>query len=352
MSLTDFRTLGRSGLVVSPFALGTMTFGTARWGSDGDVSEAVFNSYVEAGGNFIDTADVYAGGRSEELLGGYVARRHLREQLVLATKFGFGAQPGNPHGGGNGRKHIYQALEGSLRRLKTDYLDMYWLHVWDAVTPAEEVLQTLGDLVRAGKIRYFGFSDMPAWYATKAATLAQAHGVPGPIALQLEYSLVERTIEREHLPAARECGLGVTPWSPLAGGFLAGKYERDTAGTGGEGRLNGPNPFAGPFSKFTEQNWLVLDALRQVAGELERPPAQVALAWAVAQPGITAPIIGASRPAQLTANLLALNIQLSPAQLRTLNEASTPAPTFPYPIFQPDLNRAAVFGGTSVRGWQ
>ena len=352
MSLTDFRTLGRSGLIVSPLALGTMTFGTARWGSDGDASEAVFDAYVGAGGNFIDTADVYAGGRSEELLGGYVARRQLRDKLVLATKLGFGAQPGNPHGGGNGRKHIYQALEGSLRRLKTDYLDLYWLHVWDTVTPAEEVLQTLGDLVRAGRIRYFGFSDMPAWYATKAATLAQTHGVPGPVAMQLEYSLVERTIEREHLPAARECGLGITPWSPLAGGFLAGKYARDTAGTGGEGRLNGPNPFAGSFSKFTDHNWAVLDVLRGVAAELERPLAQVALAWTSAQPGITAPIIGASRAGQITENLASLEIHFSPDQLQALNDVSAPAPTFPYPIFTPALNRGAVFGGAAVRGWQ
>ena len=225
MSLTDFRTLGRSGLVVSPLALGTMTFGAAGWGSADDVSAAIFNAYVEAGGNFIDTADVYAGGRSEELLGRYVAERGLREQLVLATKFGFhGGPKGSVHGGGNGRKHVYQALEGSLRRLGTDYIDLYWLHVWDAVTPVEEVLQTLGDLVRAGKIRYFGFSDMPAWYAARAATLAQVHGVPGPIAMQLEYSLVERSIEREHRPAAQALGLGLVPWSPLAGGFLSGKY--------------------------------------------------------------------------------------------------------------------------------
>ncbi len=214
MSLTAFRTLGRSGLVVSPLALGTMTFGTPRWGSPNEVSEAIFHAYVGAGGNFIDTADVYAGGHSEELVGGYIADRRLRDQLVLATKFGFNAQAGNPHAGGNGRKNIHRALEGSLRRLQTDYIDLYWLHVWDTVTPVEEVLQTLGDLVRAGKIRYFGFSDMPAWYATKAATLAQAHAVPGPIAMQLEYSLVERGIEREHVPAARECGLGIAPWRP------------------------------------------------------------------------------------------------------------------------------------------
>jgi aryl-alcohol dehydrogenase-like predicted oxidoreductase len=293
MDLTSFRTLGRSGLIVSPLTLGTMTFGTPRWGSPDEVSQAIFNAYVAAGGNFIDTADVYSGGRSEELIGGYIAERGLRDKLVLATKFGFCAQAGNPHAGGNGRKHIHQALDGSLRRLKTDYVDMYWLHVWDTVTPAEEVLQTLGDLVRAGKIRYFGFSDMPAWYVTKAAALDQAHAVPGPIAMQLEYSLVARRIESEYVPAAQDLGLGITPWSPLAAGFLAGKYEKAGEGmASGAGRLAGPNPFGN--RKFTEKNWQILEALRQVAAQLERPLAQVALAWASAQPGITSLIVGSA----------------------------------------------------------
>lgn len=349
MSLTDFRTLGRSGLIVSPLALGTMTFGTPRWGSPDDISEAIFDAYVAAGGNFIDTADVYAGGRSEELVGDYLAARHLRDQLVLATKFGFNAQPGNPHAGGNGRKNIYRALEGSLRRLKTDYVDLYWLHVWDMVTPVEEVLQTLGDLVRAGKIRYFGFSDMPAWYTAKAAALAQAHAVPGPVAMQLFYALTERSIEHEHLPAAREAGLGLVPWSPLAAGFLAGKYQREPAGATGEGRLSGPNPFGSTL--FTDRNWRILDALRAVAADAERPLAPVALAWVLAQPGVTAPIIGASKVEQLRDNLAALDLHLTPEQLRTLAEASAPDPIFPYGIFTPAVNRG-VFGGASVRGWQ
>ena len=349
MSLLDFRTLGRSGLVVSPLALGTMTFGTPRWGSADEVSQAIFNAYVEAGGNFIDTADVYAGGRSEELVGQYVAERGLRDQLVLATKFGFNGQPGNPNAGGNGRKNIYRALEGSLRRLKTDYIDLYWLHVWDTQTPVEEVLQTLGDLVRAGKIRYFGFSDMPAWYATKAATLAAAHAVPGPIALQLAYSLVERSIEREHVPAARDGGMSITPWSPLAAGFLAGKYQRAAAGATGEGRLSGPNPFGDTL--FTDRNWRVLDALRPVAAQLDRPLAQVALAWASVQPGITSLILGASRPEQLADNLASLELRLTPEQLRTLDEGSALDPAFPYGIFTSAVNRS-IFGGTTVQGWR
>lgn len=263
--------MGRSGLVVSPLALGIMTFGTPRWGSQEDVSQRIFNEYVDAGGNFIDTADVYAGGRSEEQVGRFIADRNLRDTVVLASKFTFAAIPGNPNAAGNGRKNIHRALDGSLRRLKTDYIDFYWLHAWDMVTPVEEVVQSLGDLVRAGKIRYFGFSDMPAWYATKAATLAAAHAIPGPVAMQLEYSLVERHIEQEHVPAAHECGLGITPWSPLAGGFLAGKYSRDTAGQGGEGRLNGPNPFSQQYTKFTDRNWAILDALRTIANQLNRP---------------------------------------------------------------------------------
>jgi aryl-alcohol dehydrogenase-like predicted oxidoreductase len=348
MTLTDFRTLGRSGLAVSPLCLGTMTFGTPRWGSSDEGSQAIFNAYVNAGGNFIDTADVYAGGRSEELVGQYIADRNLRDQLVLATKFGFNTKPGNPHASGNGRKQIYQALDKSLRRLNTDYIDLYWLHVWDMVTPVEEVMQTLGDLVRAGKIRYFGFSDIPAWYATKAATLASAHNMPGPIAMQLEYSLVERSIEREHLPAAQECGLGVTPWSPLAAGFLAGKYKREQDGASGDGRLTGPNPFGN--QKFTDKNWRILDALQAVAEQAAYPLAQVALAWASAQPGITSLILGASKLEQLHDNLASLDVQLSPEQLHTLNKASAPEPVFPYPIFTPDMNKV-VFGGASVQGW-
>ncbi|WP_210521053.1 aldo/keto reductase [Hymenobacter terricola] len=347
MSLTNFRTLGRSGLVVSPQALGTMTFGTPRWGSPDDVSEAVFNTYVDAGGNFVDTADVYAAGRSEELVGGYIADRALRDKLVLATKFTFNASPGNPNAGGNGRKNMHRALEGSLRRLKTDYLDLYWMHAWDTVTPAEEVLQSLGDLVRAGKIRYFGFSNIPAWYVAKAATLAAAHAVPGPIALQLEYSLVARRIESEYVPAALDLGLGITPWSPLAAGFLAGKYQREGTGASGEGRLSGPNPFGN--MKFTDHNWRVLDALRPVAAELDRPLAQVALAWAAAQPGISSLILGASRPEQLVDNLASLEIRLSPEQLRTLDDASI---TDPFYDRMWAMIKRPIFGGADVQGWR
>ena len=347
MKLTDFRTLGRSGLVVSPLALGTMTFGNAAWGSPDDVSRAIFDAYLDAGGNFVDTADVYAGGRSEELVGGFIAERRLRDQVVLASKFAFNAQKGNPNAGGNGRKNIYRALEGSLKRLQTDYLDVYWLHVWDMVTPAEEVLGTLGDLMRAGMIRYFGYSDMPAWYAAKAAALAGSQHAPGPIAMQLEYSLVARQLEGEHAPAAHDAGMGLVPWSPLAAGFLSGKYTREgVAGPGasGQGRLSGPNPFGS--SKFTDANWQTLDALRAVAAQLDRPPAQVALAWVAAQPGVASVILGASKLEQLHSNLAALEITLTPEQRQTLNAASASSTR----LFQPGpaAHRLRRAGGSGV----
>src|SRR5579862_2968272 len=196
MSVKDYVTLGRSGLRVSPLTLGTMTFGTEwGWGAEENTSRDVFNRYIDAGGNFIDTADLYTAGTSEKMVGKFITERNLRDRVVLATKFTFNAEPGNPNAGGNGRKNVYRALEGSLRRLKMDYVDLYYLHAWDTVTPVEEVISTLTDLVRAGKIRYYGFSDTPAWYVARAQTLAEKEGKEKLVTLQLEYSLVERTIE-------------------------------------------------------------------------------------------------------------------------------------------------------------
>ncbi len=217
MPLNDYRTLGRSGLAVSPLALGTMTFGVARWGMEREAAAAVFDAYVEAGGNLVDTADVYAGGRSEEMLGSMISERGLRDRMVVATKAGFAAGNG-PHAGGNGAKHVHAAIEGSLRRLRTDYIDLYWVHVWDSVTPPEELLETMTSLVRAGKIRYWGLSNTPAWYVARLATLATVRGLPGPIALQYFYSLVSRELEAEHVPLALDMGIGVMPWSrwPMA----------------------------------------------------------------------------------------------------------------------------------------
>lgn len=348
MDLTSYRTLGRSGLVVSPLALGTMTFGTQRWGASDSDSRQIFIRYLEMGGNLVDTADIYAGGRSEELVGQYIMAQQARDRIVLSTKFTWNSSPGNPNGGGNGRKHIYRALERSLARLQTDYIDLYWLHFWDMVTPVEEVLQTMTDLVRSGKIRYYALSDVPAWYATKMAVLAAERGLPGPIALQMEYSLVERGIEHEHISAARETGMGIMPWSPLAGGFLTGKYKQGKATDTGEGRLNGNNPFG--QSKFSERNWEIMRSLKLVSMELELPAAQVALAWARQARGVDCVLIGAKSLPQLEDNLSSLKLDLSAAHMARLDSMSKPPSTFPYSGYTAEIRRS-IFGGADVSGW-
>ncbi len=356
MALTNYRTLGRSGLVVSPLALGTMTFGPGDWGADDATSQAIFDAYMGAGGNFIDTADIYSGGESERLVGRFIAERGVRDSIVLATKFAFNASAsplaasqaggGNPNAGGAGAKNIHRALDASLKRLGTDYVDLYWMHIWDGVTPVEEIVQTLGDLVRAGKIRYYGLSDMPAWLAMKAATIAAERRVPGPIAIQVEYSLVARDVEAEHFPVAREGGMGVMPWSPLAGGFLSGKYRRED--TSGSGRLSGPNPFGD--SKFADRNWPILDGLRAVAAELDRPMAQVALAWTLARSGVASTLVGARNVSQLESNIAATDVKLSTEQRSRLDDLSAPPMGFSSGLTAPFIRRM-VFGGNDVIGW-
>ena len=347
MSLANFRSLGRSGLIVSPLALGTMTFGPSAWGADEATSRAIYDAYRNAGGNFIDTADVYTGGESEKLVGRFIAETGARDEVVLSTKFGFnGAGRGNPNAGGAGAKNIHRALDASLRRLNTDYIDLYWMHVWDGVTPIEEIVQTLGDFVRSGKIRYYGLSDMPAWLAMKAATIASERCIPAPIAMQLEYSLVARDVESEHVPAAREAGMGVVPWSPLAGGLLSGKYRRGN--TADNGRLSGPNPFGN--SKFTDRNWSILEELESVADELGRPPAQVAIAWTLGRAGVVSTLVGARTSTQLQSNLAATEIRLSDAQNRRLDKASVPSQGFGSEVTWAQIRRM-VFGGHDVTGW-
>ena len=356
MTLTSYRALGRSGLIVSPLALGTMTFGTSGWGADESGSRAIFDHYLDAGGNFIDTADIYSAGESERLVGKFIADSKLRDAVVLATKFAFNesASPvglsqagrGNPNAGGAGAKNIHRALDASLKRLGTDYIDLYWMHIWDCVTPIEEIVQTLGDLVRSGKIRYYALSDMPAWMAMKAATIAAERRIPGPIAMQLEYSLVARDVESEHFPAAREGGMRIMPYSPLAGGFLSGKYKRED--TERKGRLSGPNPFGD--TKFSERNWSILETLRQVAAELDRPMAQVALAWTLVNPGVGSTLVGASKVSQLESNIAALDIRFDNTHLERLNQASAPLIGFTSALTSPAIRRM-VFGGHDVVGW-
>lgn len=368
MPLDHHRTLGRSGLSVSPLALGTMTFGTARWGMPAEDAASVFNAYVDAGGNFIDTADVYAGGRSEEMLGDFVHARGLRDQLVLATKAGFASGRG-PHAGGNGAKHVHAAVAGSLARLRTDYIDLYWMHVWDGMTPAEELLETMTALVRSGRIRYWGMSNAPAWYVAQLATLAGVRGLPGPIALQYFHSLVNREIEDEHLPLAAAMGLGVVPWSPLAYGLLTGKYDRatveaaapraaglprDAASAGAsraedDKRLDGANPFGD--SLFTERNWRIIDTLRKVASELGESPARVALAWVLQRPGVTSTLMGVSRATQVPDNIAALDVVLPESQRIALDAVSAPEARLIYGLGSGAMRQQVVTGGSRVASW-
>lgn len=352
MKLTDYTTLGRSGLKVSPVCLGTMTFGEDwGWGSKEETAQQIFDRYIELGGNFIDTADGYTNGTSEEMCGKFINKAKLRDKVVLATKFTFSGQPGNPNAGGNGRKNIYRALEGSLKRLGTDYIDLYWMHAWDKVTPVEEVLRTLNDLVREGKIRHIGLSDVPAWYLAKWQTISELRLLEPVAALQLEYSLVERTIEREHVPAAKEFGVGICPWSPIAGGFLSGKYKPEGNGSN-EGRLDVTKHSDNPvFSKFTPKNWAILEELLKVAKEVGHSPAEVALAWVYTQPGVTSTIIGATKLNQLDANLSALSITLPPDAVQRLNAVSNLELAHPY-VFFGDVLQSMITGGTTVRQWQ
>jgi aryl-alcohol dehydrogenase-like predicted oxidoreductase len=346
-SLARYSLLGRSGLRVSPLCLGTMTFGTEwGWGSEKDAARQILDRFLDAGGNFVDTADIYTAGRSEELLGEFLAgaKRHA---VALATKFSIATRQGDPNAGGNGRKNLMQALDGSLKRLRTDYVDLYYLHCWDGLTPVEEVMDTLDALVRAGKIRYAGFSDVPAWYAARAQTLAELRGRAPVVALQLEYSLVERHIEREHVPLAQALGMGICPWSPLAGGFLSGKYRREGASFAGDGRLQHTEKPGGMHERTTERNWDILDALAAVARELGQTPAAVALNWATKRPGVTSTIIGATSLAQLDANLAALSFDLPAPLAARLDEASRLPPSFPYRFFSAE-RRPMLTGGTSV----
>lgn len=364
MDCTHYRTLGRSGLVVSPLALGTMTFGAGRWGADAATARRIFDAYVDIGGNFLDTADVYSGGESEAMLGRFLRDSGRRDRMVVATKSGFPRVQGNPLAGGNSARNIRDGLEGSLRRLGTGHIDLYWTHVWDRTTPPEEVLHALTDAVRRGDILYYGFSNAPAWYSAQIATLARAHGLPEPIGLQYSYSLIDRGVELDVLPAGQALGMGLVAWSPLGFGMLTGKYGRDkladfgpagsvpnkggdTGANGSDGRLNGDNPYGGML--FTEGNFHIVDELRGIAAELGRPMAQVALAWVTSRAGVSSVLMGASRPEQVTENAASLDIELSAEQLARLDAAGPPPTPNPYFIFR--MPRQQIFGASHIRAW-
>ncbi|MBT2231200.1 aldo/keto reductase [Nonomuraea sp. NEAU-A123] len=350
MSMDHYYLLGRSGLRVSRLALGTMNFGTsgfhASYGKTEEEARPIFRRYLEAGGNLIDTADFYTAGESETILGGLVAEAKVRDRVVITTKFTNSVDPGDPNAGGNGRKHMIRAVEASLRRLRTDYIDLFMMHTWDRITPVEEVVRTLDDLTRAGKIRYAGLSDVPSWYAARAQTYAEAHSLAPMVALQLPYSLIDRTIETEHVAMGQSLGLGITAWSPLGGGFLTGKYRNGDQGLVGEGRLSGDAGAAG--GSRTDREWRLLATLESVAGELGVTMAQVAVNWVATQPGIAAAIAGASGTGQLTANLAALDFEL-PDELRAkLDEASAVPPRSVYQMFTPDYQSWLISPGAKV----
>ena len=352
MSLDRYFTLGRSGLRVSRLALGTMTFGENwGWGAGEETARAMFERYLAAGGNFIDAADMYTEGMSETLVGKFVAEAGVRDRVVLTTKYSYNAAKGNPNAGGNGRKNMLRAIEGSLRRLGTDYIDLYLLHTWDRITPAEEVLRTFDDLVRAGKIRYAGLSDVPAWYAARMQTLAEAHAMTTLVNLQLQYSLVERNIEREYADVATGLGMGITAWSPLGMGLLSGKYRPSEQGNDGrgEGRLQAVKQMGLPSlqDKFTPRNWQIVSALERVAKESGVSMAQAAIQWVARRPGVGSVILGARNLTQFDDNLAALDKDLPVSALETLDAVSALPSQFPYSFFEPAQQRG-LHGGVGV----
>jgi len=339
-----YKLFGRTGLRVSELCLGTMTFGAEwGWGADQAESRRMFDRFAAAGGNFIDTANHYTAGTSEQYVGECIHSE--RHRYVVATKYTLSARPEDPNAGGNQRKSLVQALEGSLRRLGTDYLDVYWVHAWDFLTPAEEIMRALDDLVRAGKVLYVGVSDAPAWAVARANTLAELRGWTAFAGLQIQYSLVERTPERELLPMAAALDLAVAAWSPLGGGVLAGKYRQ------GE-----PRPKDTRFSEggwgdafLTDRNLAIAREVAAVARELGRTPSQVALAWLLRRgPNVVIPIIGGRSLAQIEDNLGCLGLELDPAQLDRLEAASAVPLGFPHDFLAMPMIRQMVHGTAEV----
>ncbi|MBC2877620.1 MULTISPECIES: aldo/keto reductase [Streptomyces] len=348
LTLDSYRLLGRSGLRVSPLALGAATFGTDwGWGAGKDEARKLFDLYVGRGGNFIDTAVTYTNGSSERLLGEFA--RGNRESLVLATKYTTLRRPGDPNSAGSHRKSLFASVETSLRQLGTDYIDLLYLHVWDFSTPVEEILRGMDDLVRQGKVLYVAICNTPAWQVSRMQAVADLRGWSPLVALQIEYNLIERTGERDLIPMAREMGLGVIPYSPLAGGVLTGKYSRDdvtaTDVASGDGTRKSFNIALGAL---TERSFAIADAVKEVAAELGRTPAQVGLAWTLRKPSVTAPVIGARTPAQLEDNLGALEVDFTAAQLARLDEVSAVDLGFPHDMLAGDHIRKVIAGDLRI----
>ncbi|WP_239137813.1 aldo/keto reductase [Sphaerisporangium rufum] len=348
MTLDRYRLLGRSGLRVSPLALGTMTFGSDwGWGADKDEAHRIFAAYLDRGGNFVDTANNYTNGTAEQLLGEFLHGR--RDRVVVATKYTLATRPGDPNSGGNHRKSMVSSVESSLRRLNTDHIDLLYLHAWDFTTPVEEVLRGMDDLVRAGKVLYLGISDTPAWQVSRMQAIADLRGWSPLAALQIEYSLAQRTVERDLIPMAREMGLGVVPWSPLASGVLTGKYTRaDLAHDASASPEGSRRNVAAANGSLTERALAIADVVREIADGKGTTPARVAIAWTLLDPAVTAPIIGARTLAQLEDNLAALEVTFTAGELAALDQASRVELGFPHDFLNSPMPQSVIFGGARI----
>jgi aryl-alcohol dehydrogenase-like predicted oxidoreductase len=320
-----YRLLGSSGLRVSELCLGTSTFGEeSGWGASREQSARIFEAFAEAGGNFIDTSPNDTNGTAERYIGDFIGTD--RERFVLGTKYSLTTRPDHPNGGGNHRKNMVQSLKGSLQRLATGYVDLYWVHMWDFMTPVDEVMRALDDLVRAGTVLHVGISDTPAWIVAHANTLAQLRGWTPFVSLQVRYSLLDRTIEREYLPMAQAFDLAVTAWSPLGGGILTGKYNHSPRPSPEEARLALPE-MAGALD---DRGLAIADAVGKIALECGRTPSQVALRWIRQRPGVIIPLIGARRESQIRENLGCLDFDLPSEQIAELDALTQIEPGFPY----------------------
>src|ERR1700688_200092 len=336
-----YRLLGNSGLRVSEAALGAMTFGDEwGWGSLKAEAQKVYETYREAGGNFIDTANFYTSGTSEKFVGEFI--KGHRESVVLATKYSNAAPGNDPNAAGNHRKSMVQALEASLKRLQTDYIDLYWVHIWDGITPVEEVMRGLDDLVRQGMVLYVGISDAPAWWIAQANTLAELRGWTQFTGLQIEYNLMERTVERELVPMAKALNLGIVAWGPLARGVLTGKYHGEGNADGARMTNEGMKEF---FPEEQRRAAPIISAVKSVSEQTGRGMAQVALAWLRHRTVPVIPIIGARKVSQLQDNLASLDLQLSAEQLKSLDGASRIELGFPQSIYEREMVRGVRYGG-------
>ncbi len=330
----NYKLLGRSGLKVSELCLGTMGFGTeGGWGADQKDSFAIMDAYANAGGNFLDTANLYKIGTSEKIIGEYLSN-HDRDYFVVATKYTLKDNLTNPNASGNNRKNMMRSVEESLKRLKTDFIDLFYLHIWDDITPIDEVMRGMDDLVRQGKVNYIAISDTPAWVVAKGNTLAELMGWSQFVALQIEYSLIARTPERDLIPMAKHFGLTVTPWAPLGGGVLTGKYLK-----GDKGRIK-------PDSKRLNDRALeITKAVLAIADELGVSASHVALKWTMQQGFSSIPIVGATKLSQLEDNLKTIEVTLSDEQMKRLDEASAIELGFPGEFFREDAVKVNTFGG-------